>query len=142
MARHTEGPWNEHVAYPLSDISQHVDLANGGWEFWIGKVAKGKKIIGEARMMNSGNGFPTVTDLEEARANALLMIATPELLDALNGLLGLLVLIQGRSDMPKEIFDAINGSHRTQTAIELVERIRAGNVLSALEEAQLNTEVL
>lgn len=53
---------------------------------------------------------------ETHKANASLIAAAPELVDGINALLGLIQLVCGRDDMPKDIRDALETSHRLHEA--------------------------
>ena len=67
------------------------------------------------------DGIATVFDSgDHYKEDAHLISAAPDLLDACNGLLGLLQLLSGRSDMPAEIRDAMFTSHRTMAAQEAI----------------------
>jgi hypothetical protein len=86
----TEGPWNIHRCYPLEAEPTRVRGQDGIAYFsaWDARIAKGDKILAEVQMKklddeNNKHGWPMVEDLEEARANARLMMAAPEMYEAL-----------------------------------------------------------
>jgi hypothetical protein len=59
-------------------------------------------------------------------ANAVLIAAAPDLLDAVKGLLGLVQLISGRLDIPGDLPSAMQSNHRYVDAAALVARIEEG----------------
>ena len=85
----TPGPWNIHFAYPLEAEPHRVGDSRGAEYFtsWSTRIAAGDKLIAEVDMRKmddpASGGFPAVEDLAEARANARLIMASPELLAAL-----------------------------------------------------------
>jgi hypothetical protein len=85
----TEGPWNIHRCYPLEEDPHRVRDEKGVEYFttWDALIAKGDTIIASVQMSKMDEGragaFPTVDDVEEARANARLMMAAPEMYEAL-----------------------------------------------------------
>jgi hypothetical protein len=82
---HTPGPWNIHPAY-ADDLPMPVRSDDGSqrWNWLALRIAKGERLIGYAEFNDCDQcGFPHVADVAEARANARLMVAAPELLDAL-----------------------------------------------------------
>jgi hypothetical protein len=85
----TKGPWNIHHLYPIDGPSFRVKNEHGVEYFtaWLTFIAAGKKIIAEVGMKKmddpTSGCSPAVEDIEEARANARLMMASPELLAAL-----------------------------------------------------------
>ncbi len=81
---HTPGPWNIHPAY-VNDQPLLVRSDDGErWNWLAVHIAKGEQMIGYAEFNDCARcGFPRVDDIEEARANARLMVAAPELLAAL-----------------------------------------------------------
>jgi hypothetical protein len=87
---HTEGPWN-------------VDPTSGEDIIW---GADGS-IVAQALNAN----FP---------ANAPLIAAAPSLKDGCNALIGLIQLVCGRDDMPAEIREALQTSHRLEEAVAAV----------------------
>lgn len=86
VAAHTPGPWNEHEHYPLNSEVRHV--TDGDFDYWTGRIAKGDMLIGEVHYQSATGGWPHVEDIDEARANARLIIAAPELLAALKEVVG------------------------------------------------------
>ena len=81
----TEGPWNFHQYY--DPFEGPVGTVNG-FDYWNCTIAKGDKILGTASYQTGAGGVPKVENLEEAKANAHLMVAAPELFEALNLMLG------------------------------------------------------
>jgi hypothetical protein len=85
----TEGPWNFHKAYPLEAAPFRVRNTDGIEYFtsWDTRIAKGETIIAEVQMKvmddAAGGGWPQIKDIEEARANAQLLLAAPQLFAAL-----------------------------------------------------------
>jgi hypothetical protein len=86
---HTPGPWNIHPAY-IGDQPIPVRSEDGEqrWNWLALRIAKGERLIGYAEFNDCDDcGFPRIDDLEEARANARLMVAAPELLSALEAVM-------------------------------------------------------
>jgi hypothetical protein len=89
---HTPGPWNIHPAY-IGDQPIPVRSEDGEqrWNWLALRIAKGERLIGYAEFNDCDDcGFPRIDDVEEARANARLMVAAPELLAALSDILDVL----------------------------------------------------
>jgi hypothetical protein len=86
MTQHTPGPWNEHRFYPLNNKSLKISPDDGrsDWLCWDIRIAQGDKLIATLECSTAANGgWPSVSDPEEARANARLMISAPLMLRAL-----------------------------------------------------------
>lgn len=83
MANHTPGPWNIHPSYPLDTPISSCKRAIDPFDFWDARVAQGEKLIAEVSYQSTTAGFPRVTDIDEAKANALLIVAAPEMLEVL-----------------------------------------------------------
>ena len=85
---HTPGPWNIHPAY-ADDLPMPVRSDDGmRWNWLAVRIAKGDRLIGYAEFNDCDQcGFPHVADVAEARANARLMVAAPELLSALEAVM-------------------------------------------------------
>jgi hypothetical protein len=81
---HTPGPWNIHPAY-INDQPMPVRSDDGEHWNWLPiRIAKGERLIGYSEFNDCVNcGWPHVDNVEEAIANARLMVAAPELLAAL-----------------------------------------------------------
>ena len=87
MDKHTQGEWGLHQYYGEGTVDR-VPPRDGGWEYLHIPIAAGDKIICEAKANTSTNGgWPHVTDWDECRANARLMIAAPRMLAALRAVL-------------------------------------------------------
>jgi hypothetical protein len=101
----------------------------GPWT--INVVIDGRSDFADAKIQpmyvlnRSGVGSPIIPR-EEAAANCHLMQAAPDLLDAVNGLLGLVQLISHRTDLPADLPSAMQHSHRYMDALALVQRIEGG----------------
>ena len=78
MSNFTPAPWNIHYAYPL-DAPVRTVTSEPPFDYWNGIIAKGETILAETKMQTVAAGWPHVTDVEEARANAWLMCSAPEL---------------------------------------------------------------
>lgn len=86
MSRHTPGPWNIHPLYDNGPYLVSSEEYGDTWQHMNIAVAAGEKLIGEVSYCTRKEPFrgsPRVDDVEEARANARLMVAAPELLAAL-----------------------------------------------------------
>lgn len=62
----------------------------------------------------------------QMRADANLIAAAPELYEGCNALLGLLQLLLGRDDLPDDVRDAMQTSHRVEEAKAAVAKARGG----------------
>lgn len=85
---HTKGPWNIHPHYYPIDGEE---IVCADFRALTISIAKGEQLIGEASayIPNEGYsaGYPRVNDYEEAKANARLIAAAPELAEALQAML-------------------------------------------------------
>ena len=85
---HTPGPWNIHPHYYPIDGEETVCA---DFRALTISIAKGEQLLGEASAFipNEGHstGYPRVNDYEEAKANARLMAAAPEMYEALDAIL-------------------------------------------------------
>ena len=78
----TPGPWNIHPHYADPQV-QAVD-ASPPWVFCQTYVAQGTKIIAQVTMQHGvEGGWPHVDSREEMLANARLIAAAPDLLEAI-----------------------------------------------------------
>lgn len=100
---HTPGPWEAMPEVLLKGC--HV----GGRSPAVRSTDR--KIADVYRVSNKDHGRN-----EQCEANARLIAAAPDLLDACNGLLGLLQLISGRPDLPVGLDDLLLLNHRTVAA--------------------------
>ncbi len=96
---HTPGPWKIHFYDDITKCPMTVDHAEGepSWEYLQFQIATkqadrfAEVIVGEVQARNAQNGgWPTVNDWDECRANARLIAAAPEMLEALEEALELL----------------------------------------------------
>lgn len=106
MSKHTQGPWEaeHHKSEPPSAADDP-----GYWTI-DGRVLADKF----GPVADTLNRHHCISP-DEDRANAKLMAAAPELLDACNGLLGLLMLIENRCDV--ELLNIIRTNHRVAYAL-------------------------
>jgi len=88
MSTHTSGEWRLHPSYGENEVGRVFDQYGvPGWEYLDVPIAAGETLIGCASARRAPNpGWPRVTDWEECRANARLMIAAPVMLAALESL--------------------------------------------------------
>jgi hypothetical protein len=101
-ATHSPGPW---TFEPLDEDTKRDPEAEipDGCSFWITETRHAGEVV--ALMLDTSNGTQ--------EANARLIAAAPELLDALKGMVGLIQLIQAREpDLPR--------NHRFVAALELI----------------------
>lgn len=80
----TPGPWNIHAVMSTPEPRPCEELGDD-FMFADTYIARGDKLIGEVRMQRGGKdtGFPSVECEREMLANAHLIVAAPELFDAL-----------------------------------------------------------
>jgi hypothetical protein len=91
-AQHTPGPWNFHRSYYPFPGTPLIATSRGDeeneFEFLHITIAKGDIRLAEVLWDNANNGgVAPVATVDEMRANAMLMRAAPELLEALKGLI-------------------------------------------------------
>jgi hypothetical protein len=65
---------------------QVTDDNGESWEFTHTYISQGEKIIAEVQHQSKDSGWPHVHDVGEMRANARLIAAAPEMLEALKEL--------------------------------------------------------
>jgi hypothetical protein len=80
--KNTKGPWNIHPH--LGGEPLEVTGSDGeSWTYVEDVIAKGDKVIARVEMSTSTGGFPKVQNPQEAKANAALIVAAPEMYDLL-----------------------------------------------------------
>ena len=80
----TPGPWNIH-AHMSNPDPRPCESLGADFMYADAYIGQGDKLIGEVRMQRGGKdtGFPTVECEREMLANARLIVAAPDLFDAL-----------------------------------------------------------
>jgi hypothetical protein len=94
MSNFTPGPWNFHRSYPLDSEVRTVPASENGdlpaFDSWSASVANGDMIIANVIMRSATGGWPHIESLDEARANARLIAAAPEMYEALKSFMKLI----------------------------------------------------
>ena len=80
---HTSGPWCIHRGYVNAPTMTITGDDGERWEFTHTHIGQGEKIIAQVQHQSKDSGWPHVHNVEEMWANARLIAAAPELLDAL-----------------------------------------------------------
>jgi len=82
MPNFTAGPWNVHPYYKKDLNIRRFDATedHGAFERLEFTIAQGEKVLGEFRYHKSDGrtGWPSVDDMEEARANVVLVTRAPD----------------------------------------------------------------
>jgi hypothetical protein len=107
-AKHTPGPWE---IYPGQEAQAVTDEATGKvWvnqAFWIMCDREGRRTrVGEIQLCTSHDGYGSVDNAIEARANANLVTAAPDMAEALQRIASDASVgddAQNKNDRPSEI---------------------------------------
>lgn len=80
MTTHTSGPWCIHDAYKNNKPFDVVSTDGHTYQAFSLRISQGDKLVCEVTSSTHSAGFPMVDNETEARANAILIAAAPELL--------------------------------------------------------------
>jgi len=82
--QHTAGPWNFHEHYHPFDDTISVVNSEDGFHYKTITIAKGAMRLAEVIWDDAkSGGYPLVETVEEMKANACLILVSPELLEVL-----------------------------------------------------------
>ena len=115
MSKHTPGPWSAHINGSINGndpaLGHETDCSEQGFVAHTVCFGVGDVLLGEVSAykfsVDDDGGYRRVADFDENRANARLIAAAPELLAALQRLMGATIDMQ----------DAIEAGRQARAAI-------------------------